>query len=158
MSLASSHSDHQILATAMHKPIEVKENGEVILLNEGQAEVTDVSVMIGPKTYAIANIHEVGVRSHEPRVFLSVFLILVVFAWSVSVAMSHTGTYPQTMTVGLIIGLGGLIFLLLTTKKKYIVRIRRSDGELNILASHDKNSMERIANAINRAIFLREFN
>ena len=158
MSLTSSRFDHQILSTAVQKKVEVKDNGEVILLKERQAEVTDLSVMIGQKTYVISNIHEVSVHSHEPRLFLSVFFILVVLAWSVSVAISNTETYPPTMTVGPVMGLAGLIFLLLTTKTKYSVRIRSSNGELNILDSNDKNVAGRIANAINRAIFLREFN
>ena len=158
MTLASSRFDHQISITAVQKKIEVKDNGEVILLKEGQAEVTDLSVMIGQKTYAISNIHSVDVHRYEPKLFLSVFFILVVAAWSVSVAMSHTDTYSQTMTVGLVMGLVGLIFLMLSIKTRYSVRIRSSDGELNILESTDKKSVGRIAHAINRAVFLREFN
>jgi hypothetical protein len=158
MSLTSSRFDHQILSTAVQKKIAVKDNGEVILLREGHIEVTDLSVMIGQNTYAISNIHSVGVHTYEPKLFLSAFFLLVAFVWSASVALSPMGTYPQTLTVGLVIGLAELIFLMLTTKTRYSVHIKSSEGELNILASNDKNSIGRIANAINRAIFLREFN
>lgn len=158
MTLTSSHFDHQILSTAVQKKLEVKDSGEVILLKEGQAEVSDLNVMIGQKIYAISNIHSVRVHTYEPKLFLTVFFMFVVAAWSVSVAMSHTATYPQTMIVGLVMGIAGLIFFMLSIKTRYSVRIGSSDGELKILESNDKKSMGRIANAINRAIFLREFN
>ena len=158
MSLIRSHFSHQISSMAVQKKGEAKENGEVILLKEGHVEITDLSVMIGQKTYAISNIHSVRVHTHEPKLFLSVFFMLVVAAWSASVAMSHMETYSQTMAVGLVMGMAGLIFLILSTKTKYRVRIRSSDGELNILESNDKNFIGRTAQAINRAIFLREFN
>jgi len=159
MSLTSSRFNHQILPIAMQKKVEVKENGEVILLKEGHVEITDLSARIGQKTYAISNIHSVGVHNtYEPKLFLSVFFMLVVAAWSASVAMSPMETYSQNMAVGLVIGMAGLIFLILSIKTKYSIRIRSSDSELNILESNDKNFAGRIAHAINRAIFLREFN
>lgn len=158
MTLTSSHFDHQILSTAVQKKVEVKDSGEVILLQEGQAEVTDLNVMIGQKIYAISNIHSVRVHTYEPKLFLSALFLWVALVWSASVAMSPLETYSQNMAAGLVIGIAVLIFLILPIKTKYSVRIRSSDGELNILESNDKNSMGRIANAINRAIFLREFN
>lgn len=158
MTLASSRSDHQTLSAPVQKKIEVKDNGEIILLKEGHTEVTDASVMIGQNTYAISTIHSVGVHTYEPKLFLSVIFILVVLSWSASVAMSPMETYSQNMVAGLVIGMAGLIFLILSIKTKYSVRIRSSDGELNILESTDKNSIGRIAHAINRAVFLREFN
>ena len=158
MSLASSRFDHQISSAAVQKNLEVKDNGEVILLKEGQAEVTDLSVMIGQKTYVISNIHSVDVHTYEPKLFLSAFFLVVVLVWSASVAMSPMETYSQNMAVGLLIVSAGLIFLMLSIKTKYSVRITSSDGELNILESNDKHFTGRIANAINRAIFLREFN
>lgn len=158
MSLISSYVNHRILSISAHKKVEIKENGEVILLREGLVEITDRSARIGQKTYAISKIHSVRVHIYEPKLFLSVFFILVVATWSTSVAMSHIDTYSQTMTVGLVIGLVGLIFLILSTKTKYSVRIRSSDGELDILESSDKNFVGRTAHAINKAVFLREFN
>ena len=86
------------------------------------------------------------------------FFVLVVAAWSVSVAMLRMGAYTQSLAVGLVIGAVGLIFLIVTTKTKYSIRIRSSEGELKIFESTDKNFVGRIAHAINRAIFLREFN
>jgi hypothetical protein len=158
MSLPSSHVNHRISSISAQKKIEVRENGKVILLREGLVEITDHSAMIGQKTYAISNIHSVRVHIYEPKLFLSVFFMLVVAAWTASVAMSNMETYSQTMAVGLVIGIVGLIFLILSTKTKYSVRIISSDGELDILESSDKNFVRRTAHAINKAIFLREFN
>ena len=161
MSLTSSNFSHRISSISAQENVEVKEdreNGEVILLSEGLVEVTDHTALIDQKTYAIAKIHSVRVHTYEPKLFLSLFFMLVVAAWSISVAMSHMETYSQTLTVGLVIGLVGLIFLILSTKTRYSVRISNSDGELSILESNDKNFVGRTAHAINRAIFLREFN
>ena len=83
---------------------------------------------------------------------------MVIAAWAVSVAMLRVETYTQSLAIGLVIGAVGLIFLIVTTKTKYSVRIGSSDGELNIFETTDKNLVGRIAHAINRAIFLREFN
>ena len=158
MSLTSSHFNYQISPMALPKKIAKKDNGEVILLKEGHVEITDLSVILDQKTYTIANVHSVHVHMYRTKLFLSMFFILVVAAWSVSVAMLRMETYTQSLTVGLVIGAVGLIFLIATTKTKYSIRIRSSEGELNIFESTDKNLVRRIAHAINRAIFLREFN
>ena len=158
MSLTSSHFNYQISPMALPKKIAKKDNGEVILLKEGHVEITDLRVILDQKTYTIANVHSVHVHMYRTKLFLSMFFILVVAAWSVSVAMLRMETYTQSLTVGLVIGAVGLIFLIATTKTKYSIRIRSSEGELNIFESTDKNLVRRIAHAINRAIFLREFN
>jgi Family of unknown function (DUF6232) len=158
MSLTSSHFNHQISSIALPKKIEVKENGEVILLKEGPVEITNLSLMIGQKTYAISNIHSVHGHTYEPKLFLFVFFILIVAALSALVALLLMEIYSENTAVGLVIGLVGLMFLGLSTKTKYSVCISSSKGELKILESSDKNFVERTADAINRAIFLREFN
>ena len=158
MSLTSSHFNYQISPLAIPKKIAKKDNGEVILLQEGHAEITDLSAVLGQKTYTIANIHSVHVHMYRTKLFLSMFFVLVIAAWVVSVAMLRVETYTQSLAIGLVIGAVGLIFLIVTTKTKYSVRIGSSDGELNIFETTDKNLVGRIAHAINRAIFLREFN
>ena len=158
MSLTSSHFNYQISPMAVPKKIAKKDNGEVILLKEAQVEITDLSAVLGQKTYTIANIHSVQVHMYRTKLFLSMFFVLVIAAWAVSVAMLRVETYTQSLAIGLVIGAVGLIFLIVTTKTKYSVRIGSSDGELNIFETTDKNLVGRIAHAINRAIFLREFN
>jgi hypothetical protein len=158
MSLTSSSFNYQISPMSAPKKIAIKDNGEVILLKEGHVEITDLSAVIGQRTYTIANIHSVHVHAYRTKLFLSMFFVLVVAAWSVSVAMLRMDTYTQSLVVDLVIGIAGLIFLIVTTKTKYSIRIRSSGGELNIFESNDKNFVGRIAHAINRAIFLREFN
>src|SRR5215207_2959442 len=158
MSLTSSRFNYQISPTAVSKKIAVKDNGEIILLKEGYVEITDLSAVLGQKTYTISNIHSVHVHTHGTKLFLSMFFVSVIAAWAVSVAMLHMEAYTQSLLVGLVISIVGLIFLIVTTKTKYSIRISSSNGELNIFESNDKNFVGRIAHAINRAIFLREFN
>ena len=158
MSLTSSHFNYQTSPLAVPKKIAKKDNGEVILLQEGHVEITDLSAVLGQKTYTIANIHSVHVHMNRTKRFLSMFSVLVIAAWAVSVAMLRMETYTQSLATGPVIGAVGLIFLIVTTKTKYSVRISSSDGELNIFETTDKNLVGRIAHAINRAIFLREFN
>jgi len=158
MSLTSSRFNYQISPTAVSKKIAVKDNGEIILLKEGYVEITDLSAVLGQKTYTISNIHSVYVHTHGTKLFLSMFFVSVIAAWAVSVAMLHMEAYTQSLLVGLVISIVGLIFLIVTTKTKYSIRISSSNGELNIFESNDKNFVGRIAHAINRAIFLREFN
>lgn len=113
-------------------------------------------MIIGQKTYAISNsnIHSVGVNTYDPKLFLSAFFLLVALVWSDSVAMSPIETYSKNMAVGMVIGMAGLIFLILSIKPLYSVRIRSFEGELNIFASHDKNSIERIAKQLIEQFFL----
>ena len=158
MSLTSSHFNYQISPQAVPSKIAKKDNGEVILLKEAHVEITDLSAVLGQKSYPIANIHSVYVHRYRTRLFLSMFFVLVLSAWAVSVAMLRIETYTQSLAGGLVIGAVGLIFLIVTTKTKYSIRIRSSEGELNIFESTDKNLVGRIAHAINRAIFLGEFN
>ena len=158
MSVTSSRLNYQISSVAVPNKIAIKDNGEVILLKERHVEITDLSAVLGQRTYPIANIHSVHVHAYGTKLFLSMFFVLVVAAWAVSVAMLRMGAYTQSLAVGLVIGAVGLIFLIVTTKTKYSIRIRSSEGELKIFESTDKNFVGRIAHAINRAIFLREFN
>ena len=158
MSLTSSHFNYQISPMAVPNKIAKKDNGEVILLKEAHVEITDLSAVLGQKTYPIANIHSVHVHMYRTKLFLSMIFVLVISAWAVSVAMLHMETSTQSLAVGLVSGAVGLIFLIVTTKTKYSIRISSSEGELSIFESADKNLVGRIAHAINRAIFLREFN
>src|SRR5688572_31542264 len=76
MSLTSSSFNYQISPMSAPKKIAIKDNGEVILLKEGHVEITDLSAVIGQRTYTIANIHSVHVHAYRTKLFLSMFFVL----------------------------------------------------------------------------------
>jgi hypothetical protein len=81
--------------------------------------------------------------------------MLVVSVCSALVALSNMNEYSQYMTVGLAVGVGGFLFLLLSTKTKYSVRVRSSVGELSIFEASEPDTVERIVGAIQEALYLR---
>lgn len=72
------------------------------------------------------------------------------------VALTNLDDLSNYLRISLFIGIGGLLFLLLSTKTKYSVRVRSSQGELNILEANDKDSIEKIVSAMRKAMSLRE--
>ncbi|HVF26078.1 MAG TPA: DUF6232 family protein [Anaerolineales bacterium] len=153
MGLTGSHLDHFSSAAAPN--VGVKNNGEFVILREGPVKITNLRAMIGIKTYAIEHIRSVRMQAYEPKLFLPVFFMLVVSVCSALVALSNMNEYSQYMTIGLVIGIGGFLFLLLSTKTKYSVRVRSSVGELSIFESSEQGSVERIVSAIQEALYLR---
>lgn len=153
MGLTSSHLDH-FSSTGAPK-VGAKDNGEFVILREGPVKITNLRAMIGIKTYAIAHIRSVRMQAYEPKLFLPVFFMLVVSVCSALVALSNMNEYSQYMRVGLVIGIGGFLFLLLSTKTKYSVRVRSSAGELSIFEASEQGPVERIVSAIQEALSLR---
>jgi hypothetical protein len=155
MGFTSSGLNHHFSSAVVPK-VGVKDSGEVIILKEGHVKITNLRAIIGLKTYLISNIYSVRMHAYEPKLFLPVFFMLVASVCSALVALSDMEDYSQYLTIGLFIGIGGLLFLLLSTKTKYSVRIRSLVGELNILEASDRDSVERIVSAIQEALYLRE--
>ena len=153
MGLTSSHVDH--FSSAVTPKVGVKDNGEFVILREGTVKITNLRAMIGIKTYAISHIRSVRMQAYEPKLFLPVFFMLVVSVCSALVALSNMNEYSQYLTVGLVIGIGGFLFLLLSTKTKYSVRVRSSVGELSIFEASEPDTVERIVGAIQEALYLR---
>jgi len=155
MSLTSSRQSHHVSSVVVRE-VGVKESGEVIILKEGNVKVTNLRAMIGPKTYSMSNIDSVRMHVKEPKLFVPVFFMLMAAICSALVALTNLDELSHSLEIGLFIGVGGLIFFLLSTKTKYSVRVRSSGGELNILEANDKDTVERIVSAMNEAISLRE--
>jgi len=153
MGLTSSHLNH--FSSAVAPKVGVKGNGEFVILREGSVKITNLRAMIGIKTYAISHIRSVRMQAYEPKLFLPVFFMLVVSVCSALVALSNMNEYSQYMTVGLAVGVGGFLFLLLSTKTKYSVRVRSSVGELSIFEASEPDTVERIVGAIQEALYLR---
>ena len=155
MGLTSSGLNHHFSSAVLPK-VGVKGNGEFVILKESHVKITNLRAIIGLKTYLISSIHSVRMHVYEPKLFLPVFFMLIASVCSALVALSDMEDYSRYLTIGLFIGIGGLLFLLLSTKTKYGVRVRSSVGELNILETKDKDFVERIVSAIQEALYLRE--
>jgi len=132
----------------------MNDRSEFTILKEGNIKITNRRVFIGLKTYAMSNILSARVSTNEPTLFIPVFVMILAGICSVLVALSDMGEYSHFLTVSLYIGIGGLLFFLLSRKTKYSVRIRASMGELTLLELNDREYAERIVSALNEAIRL----
>ena len=132
----------------------MKDRSEVTILKEGKIKITNRRAIIGLKTYFISNITSARVRMNEPRLFIPVFVMVVVAICSVLVALIDMREYSHFMTGSLYLGIGVVLFFLLSRKTKYSVRVRGSMGELTIFEANDRDYAERIVSAMNEAIRL----
>ena len=154
MSLTSSSRGHHVSSVSA-RGVAVKDSGEVLILKEGDIKITNLRAIIGPKTYSISNIDSVRMHVKEPKLFLPIFYMFIAAVCSALVALSNLEDYSHYLKIGLYIGIGILLFFLLSTKTKYSVRVRSSVHEMNIWEANDKDSVERIVSAMNEAIYLR---
>jgi Na+-translocating ferredoxin:NAD+ oxidoreductase RnfE subunit len=132
----------------------MKDKSEFTILKEGNIKITNRRVIIGLKTYAMSNITSARVRTNEPKSFIPVFVMVVAGICSVLVALVDMQEYSHFMTVSLYLGIGVVLFFLLSRKTKYSVRVRGSMGELTIFEANDRDYAERILGAMNEAIRL----
>ena len=156
MSLTSLPRSHHVSSVTMREA-GVKDSGEVLILKEGDIKITNLRAIIGPKTYSISNIDSVRMHVKEPKLFLPIFYMFIAAVCSALVALSNLEDYSHYLKIGLYIGIGILLFFLLSTKTKYSVRVRSSVHEMNIWEANDRDSVERIVSAMNEAIYLREY-
>ena len=153
MGLTGSHPDH--FSSAQATNVGGRDDGEFVILREGRVKITNLRAMIGIKTYTMAHIRSVRMQAYEPKLFLPVFFMLIVSVCSALVALSNMAEYSQYLRVGLVIGIGGFLFLLLSSKTKYSVRVRSSAGELSIFEAGERDPVERVVSAIQGALSLR---
>lgn len=132
----------------------MKDRSEFTILKEGKIKITNRRAIFGLKTYSISNITSARVRMNEPRLFIPVFVMVVVAICSVLVALVDMREYSHFMTGSLYLGIGVVLFFLLSRKTKYSVRVRGSMGELTIFEANDRDYAERIVSAMNEAIRL----
>ena len=155
MGLTSSRLDHHV-SSVVAREVGMKDSEEVTILKEGNVKITNMRAIIGSKTYAMSNIYSVRMHVKEPKLFLPIFYMFIAAVCSALVALSNLEDYSHYLKIGLYIGIGILLFFLLSTKTKYSVRVRSSVDELNILEAGDRDFVERIVDAMNEAIYLRE--
>lgn len=133
----------------------MKDSSEITILKEGNIKITNRKAVIGAKTYAVSHITSARVRTNEPRLFVPVFVMIIVGICSVLIAVSDIQEYSHLLTSSLYMGIGSVLFFVLSRKTKYSVRVMVSMGELTILEANDRDYADRIVRAINEAIRLR---
>ena len=129
---------------------------ERTLFQEGDVQITDKRVVLGSKTYSMANITSVSTVEVKPMVALPIVMIalggisIIVYIYMLTEAESVTGL----LALGLILGGAGGIWYASKRGSIYIVRIGSASGEVDGMISKDRNLIDRIVKAINNAIVM----
>lgn len=125
---------------------------EVTLLIEGNVRVTNLRVVIGAKSYELSKISAVRVHENEPRLFIPIFLMLVVAPCLSFIALTDLKDLSHYLTTGFYMIITTFLLFLFSGKTKYSVRIRSSVGELNIWEAKDRDRAEIIVSAMRQAL------
>src|SRR5262245_31850340 len=104
--------------------VKMEDRSEFTILKEGNIKITNRRALIGLKTYTISNIISARVHMNEPKLFIPVFATVMAGVCSVLVALSDMGEYSHFLTVSLYIGIGSVLFFLLSQKTKFNVRVK----------------------------------
>ena len=123
---------------------------ETTLLQEGPVKITNLRAIIGTLTYPMSQIKAVNVtrrgRSRKP-LLLAIPGILFI-AWSL---IDQTDQFFGFFIIGIELIIIGIV-LVLMAKPTYAVQIGSGSGDNSILRSTDKTFIQRIADAMNKAI------
>lgn len=125
---------------------------ETTYYSEGDVLITNARVVLGGKTYSMANVTSVAIGT-APANNKPAIAVLVVGALMAACSMGSSQGI-----VGVIFGLilaGVGIYLLTQAKPNYVVRLGSSSGESDGLISRDRGYIEKIVKAINDAIIRR---
>ncbi len=132
---------------------------ESVLQEQGNVKVTDKRVVIGAKTYALANITsvEMGRRDESGS---GALLKLVVGLILMGIGTLLTFTNGVSFFALAMAAIGALLVWQGNKASKervstYLVKVGSASGESNILESKDLNVIQPIVNAINDAIVRR---
>ena len=129
---------------------------EYTILKQGNVRVTTQRVRIGPKMYFLSNLVSARMDVNEPNFFLPVFLMLPAAACLSLIALVNMKEWAYYLEIGLYFAVAGFIFLLISTRTKYSVRLIGTVGELKIWETANKETAETVVIAINEAIRIRK--
>ncbi len=133
----------------------MKDRDEVTILKEGNVKITNIRTTIGSNTYQMSNIDSVRMYAGEPKLFIPVFFMLTAAVFLALIALTNLDDLSHYLEISLYLAMGALLFLILSKKTKYSVRVKNSKGERNILEATDKESVEKIVRAMHKALSLR---
>ena len=138
---------------------------------DGSVLITNTRAVLGAKTYAMANITSVSMKVIPADYTISIVvgligLFITACAGCVSLfgfagldlnSSSSAGPLVLGVVIGLfgVCGIGAGIALAFLAKPTYAVRIGSASGEGNVLASKDRDYIQKIITAMNEAIIKR---
>jgi Family of unknown function (DUF6232) len=127
---------------------------ETTILQEGPVKVTNRRTIVGTITYSMSDIKAVHVTSQakNKKPLLWVIPGILLIAWSL---IDQTAQFMEFFNIGIFLTAVSIV-LVLIAKPTYAVRIGSAAGAHSILRSTDLGFIQRIADAMNRALARRE--
>ena len=135
------------------------ESTERILLQEGNIKITDMRVIVGSKTYPLADTTSVSLTVRHEKGLIPLILILMGAVIGIIYVISSISPDGLINWVALMIGgiialacFGLGLFIHIRSKPLYIINLENSSGGTDILQSYDQHQVRRIVDAVNKAI------
>ena len=128
----------------------MNEMHETTILQEGLVRITNRRTLIGTQTYPMSEVKSVTV-TRRGKNLRPIWLVLVgslLLLWSI---IDETGYYREFFNWGIVLNVLGLV-LLAIAKPSYVIQVRSATGVSNILGSTDPRFIQRIVEAMNKAI------
>lgn len=108
--------------------------------------ITSTRAILGPKTYAMANITSVSVGELQQEQGCGCSIVAVGFLMLAGLFSS------ETILVGLLGVVGVVVGFIFMSQKTYVVRIGSASGESDALQHQSREYVEKIVRAVNEAI------
>ena len=141
---------------------------EITYYSDGVIQITNARAVLGGKSYAMANITSVGIWERPPDRTPGVALTvggLVTGLCACCPALGTLGSHDSDVAgfgiLFVVVGLLGLVMLIAgiaiaaTAKPSYVMRLGSASGEIDALISKDLDYVQRIVDAVNKAIIER---
>lgn len=119
-------------------------DSEKIFYSHDNVEVTKSKFTVASKVYAMRNISSVDNQRLPANKFLAFIMVLL------GIICLIVGSGSAYILGATLLGLG--IYLIVTTKDKFAVKIATNSGEQEAIISEDSEYIQQIVNAINEAI------
>jgi hypothetical protein len=119
---------------------------EKVYYSDGAITVTSSRAVLGPKTYAMANITSVSLQANMPGAGCGLVLLLV--GLFLMIFLLSAATAPIGL-IGLLMLIGGVAAM---KQKTWAVKIGSASGEANALVNKDRAYIEAIVAAVNQAV------
>ena len=123
---------------------------EITFLQESFVKITNLRTIIGTITYSMSDINSVNVTKRA-KSYKSLWLVpagLFFILWSI---LDQTRQFFEFFNLGMLLIIVGIV-LLSFSKPTYAVQIGSVAGKSSILRSIDLASIQRIVDAMNKAI------
>jgi len=128
----------------------MNESIETVILEEGEIRITNRRVIIGTKSYPLADVNSVRIAKVGSTagcvtaVLMGVGVMLGVLSFA---SQSNSSEYG----VAALLIIASALVVMLTAKPNYTIQIRSKSGRADILESMDQEYLKRILDALDSA-------